>query len=64
MHRFYLRTGSCRTLLLGSDYKYILVVGAEVLSRVVDYTDRNTCVIFGDGAGAVVLGKDEGIMVF
>ncbi|MFW0966721.1 MAG: beta-ketoacyl-ACP synthase III [Thermacetogeniaceae bacterium] len=46
--------------LLGSDYKYILVVGAEVLSRVVDYTDRNTCVIFGDGAGAVVLGKDEG----
>lgn len=46
--------------LLSSHYKYILVVGADVLSRVVDYTDRNTCVIFGDGAGAVVLGKDDG----
>jgi 3-oxoacyl-[acyl-carrier-protein] synthase-3 len=33
----------------------VLVVGAEVLSRMVDYTDRGTCVIFGDGAGAAVL---------
>lgn len=46
--------------LLGSHYKHILVVGAETLSRVVDFTDRNTCVLFGDGAGAVVLGKGEG----
>jgi 3-oxoacyl-[acyl-carrier-protein] synthase III len=37
-------------------YDYVLVVGAEVLSRVTDYTDRNTCILFGDGAGAVVLG--------
>ncbi|WP_274361520.1 beta-ketoacyl-ACP synthase III [Paenibacillus thermotolerans] len=37
-------------------YDYVLVVGSEVLSRVTDYTDRNTCVLFGDGAGAVVLG--------
>jgi len=37
-------------------FRYVLVVGAEVLSRVVDWTDRNTCVLFGDGAGAVVLG--------
>lgn len=36
-------------------YKNILVVGAETLSRVIDYTDRNTCILFGDGAGAVVL---------
>jgi 3-oxoacyl-[acyl-carrier-protein] synthase-3 len=36
-------------------YKNILVIGAETLSRVVDYTDRNTCILFGDGAGAVVL---------
>jgi 3-oxoacyl-[acyl-carrier-protein] synthase III len=35
--------------------KHILVVGVEVLSRVIDYTDRSTCVLFGDGAGAVVL---------
>jgi 3-oxoacyl-[acyl-carrier-protein] synthase-3 len=35
--------------------KHVLIVGVEVLSRVVDYTDRTTCVLFGDGAGAVVL---------
>jgi 3-oxoacyl-[acyl-carrier-protein] synthase-3 len=33
----------------------VLLVGVETLSRIVDYTDRNTCVLFGDGAGAVVL---------
>jgi len=36
--------------------KYGLVIGAEVLTKYVDYTDRGTCVIFGDGAGAAVLG--------
>jgi len=35
--------------------KKVLVIGAETLSRIVDWTDRNTCVLFGDGAGAVVL---------
>lgn len=35
--------------------KNALVIGAETLSRIVDWTDRNTCVLFGDGAGAVVL---------
>lgn len=35
--------------------KNVLVIGAESLSRIVDWTDRNTCVLFGDGAGAVVL---------
>ncbi|MCC3373044.1 ketoacyl-ACP synthase III [Cohnella sp. REN36] len=37
-------------------YKYALVIGADTLSRITDYTDRNTCVLFGDGAGAVVIG--------
>lgn len=37
-------------------YKKILVVGAEVLSRIVDFQDRETCILFGDGAGAVVMG--------
>ncbi len=37
-------------------YNYTLVIGAECLSRITDYTDRNTCVLFGDGAGAAVLG--------
>ena len=35
--------------------QHVLVIGAETLSRVVDWTDRNTCVLFGDGAGAVVV---------
>ena len=40
---------------------YALVIGAEVLTKYVDYTDRGTCVIFGDGAGAAILGAvDEG----
>ena len=46
----YIRTGQVRRAL---------VIGADTLSRIVDWTDRNTCVLFGDGAGAVVLeGKD------
>lgn len=38
-------------------YNNALVIGADCLSRITDYTDRNTCVLFGDGAGAVVLGE-------
>jgi 3-oxoacyl-[acyl-carrier-protein] synthase-3 len=40
-------------------YDYILVVGAEIYSRILDWEDRGTCVLFGDGAGAVVLKKSE-----
>ena len=36
--------------------KHVLVIGADVMSSIIDYTDRATCVLFGDGAGAVVLG--------
>lgn len=36
-------------------FKKVLVVGADTMSRIVDYTDRNTCILFGDGAGAVLL---------
>src|SRR5437660_6738694 len=39
--------------------KYTLVIGAEILTRYVDYTDRSTCVLFGDGAGAALLGPVE-----
>jgi 3-oxoacyl-[acyl-carrier-protein] synthase-3 len=42
-------------LISSSQMKRILVVGVEVLSKFVDWTDRSTCVLFGDGAGAVVL---------
>jgi 3-oxoacyl-[acyl-carrier-protein] synthase-3 len=40
-------------------YRHILVVGAEVYSRILDWNDRGTCVLFGDGAGAVVLRRSE-----
>lgn len=46
----FIRTGATRRAL---------VVGAETLSRVIDWTDRGTCVLFGDGAGAVILGASE-----
>ena len=40
-------------------HRRVLVVGAEVFSRILDWTDRGTCVLFGDGAGAVVLAAGE-----
>lgn len=40
-------------------HKNILVIGAETLSKIIDYTDRNTCVLFGDGAGAAVVSRVE-----
>ncbi len=36
-------------------HKKVMVIGADVMSSIIDYTDRATCVIFGDGAGAVLL---------
>ena len=57
-------------LLRGGSFKRALVVGAETYSRILDWTDRTTCVLFGDGAGAVVLeaqpqaggNKDRGVL--
>jgi 3-oxoacyl-[acyl-carrier-protein] synthase-3 len=46
--------------LLTDNFKHALVIGGEMLSRIVDYQDRNTCVLFGDGAGAAVLAKGSG----
>ncbi len=40
-------------------YKKVLVIGADVISSIIDYTDRAICVIFGDGAGAVLLEPAE-----
>lgn len=48
-----LTTGA--SLIESGRYKKIIVVGADKMSAIVDYTDRNTCIIFGDGAGAVLL---------
>lgn len=46
----YIRTGAI---------KYALVIGSEAMSRVIDWNDRSTCVLFGDGAGAFVLGRSN-----
>ncbi len=40
--------------------RYVLVIGSEVMSAITDWTDRNTCVLFGDGAGAVVVSARDG----
>lgn len=40
-------------------YKNILVIGVDMMSSIVDYTDRTTCIIFGDGAGCVMVGRSE-----
>lgn len=41
-------------------YRYVLVIGADLLSRLTDFQDRSTCVLFGDGAGAAVIGPVSG----
>ncbi|HOJ64041.1 MAG TPA: beta-ketoacyl-ACP synthase III [Spirochaetota bacterium] len=46
-------------LIKTSEAKNVLLVASEKLSSIVDYTDRNTCVLFGDGAGAVIISKTE-----
>lgn len=48
-----LATGA--SFIRAGGYRNVLVIGAETLSRITDYTDRGSCIIFGDGAGAVVL---------
>jgi len=50
---------TARALLMAHGGKYAIVVGAEQMSHVLDMTDRNTCVLFGDGAGAAVLALEE-----
>ncbi len=46
-----------RHMIEGGAIRYALIIGTEKLSALVDWTDRNTCVLFGDGAGAALLGK-------
>ena len=42
-----------------SRYHHILVIGSETISKMIDWNDRSTCVLFGDGAGAMVLGRGD-----
>jgi 3-oxoacyl-[acyl-carrier-protein] synthase-3 len=50
---------SAHAYVMSGMYRHVLVIGAEALSRVLDFTDRNTCVLFGDGAGAVLLSASD-----
>ena len=51
---------NANALILSGQAKRVLVIGAETFSRILDFTDRATCVLFGDGAGAVLLEAGEG----
>lgn len=53
---FALTTGA--SLIESGRYKKVIVVGVDKMSSIIDYTDRNTCIIFGDGAGAILLEPD------
>jgi 3-oxoacyl-[acyl-carrier-protein] synthase-3 len=56
-------------LIGGGLHKKVMVIGSDTMSRIIDYTDRSTCVLFGDGAGAFILepaeeGEDAGFIDF
>ncbi len=51
---------NANALIISGQAKRVLVIGAETFSRIMDWTDRSTCVLFGDGAGALVLEAQEG----
>jgi 3-oxoacyl-[acyl-carrier-protein] synthase III len=50
---------TAQAYIKGGMARHVLVIGAELLTRFLDYTDRNTCILFGDGAGAVVLSASD-----
>ena len=68
---FVLRLTNANALILSGQANRVLVIGAETFSRIMDWTDRGTCVLFGDGAGALLLeaprrarhSADRGILV-
>jgi 3-oxoacyl-[acyl-carrier-protein] synthase-3 len=51
---------TANALILTGQAERLLVIGAETFSRIMDWTDRSTCVLFGDGAGALILGAQDG----
>lgn len=57
---FIFAMATANSYLITGQAKTILVIGAETFSKILDWTDRTTCVLFGDGAGAVVLQSDTG----
>jgi 3-oxoacyl-[acyl-carrier-protein] synthase-3 len=47
------------TMVASGSHKRVLVIGADTMSRIIDYTDRATCILFGDGAGAMIVERAE-----
>ncbi|MGL5380525.1 beta-ketoacyl-ACP synthase III [Clostridium sp.] len=56
---FLFATQVAQAMMKDLNFKHALVIGAETLSKVIDWTDRGTCVLFGDGGGAAVLSKSD-----
>jgi 3-oxoacyl-[acyl-carrier-protein] synthase-3 len=57
---FVFALSNANALILSGQASRVLVIGAETFSRIMDWTDRSTCVLFGDGAGAVLLEAQQG----
>ncbi|MCZ4351419.1 ketoacyl-ACP synthase III [Roseovarius aestuarii] len=51
---------TANAMIVSGQADRLLVIGAETFSRIMDWTDRSTCVLFGDGAGALILGREDG----
>lgn len=61
---FVLAFNTAQAYISAGIYRTVLVIGADSMSNMVDWTDRSTCILFGDGAGAVLLRAEEGKQVY
>lgn len=57
---FVFALANATALIASGQARRVMVIGAETFSRIMDWNDRTTCVLFGDGAGAIVLGAEDG----
>jgi 3-oxoacyl-[acyl-carrier-protein] synthase-3 len=57
---FVFALANANALIRSGEVRRVMVIGAETFSRIMDFTDRGTCVLFGDGAGAMILEADDG----
>lgn len=57
---FIYAVSTANSMIVSGQARTVMVIGAETFSRIMDWTDRSTCVLFGDGAGAVILTRGEG----
>ncbi len=60
MPGFVFALGTANAMIVSGQVRRVMVIGAETFSRIMDWTDRSTCVLFGDGAGALILEAQPG----